>query len=423
MKELIHKLHLMLSIPLGIIISILCITGAILVFESELKELCSPSLYKTSNKNGNRALHINELMPIVKKQVADSVELVSVQIPSDPSSNYRFGIDGKGHASLLVDPYTGLVKGEVNPYGKNTFFSFVRRLHRWFLFENKRDGSISIGKMVTGTATLVLVLILISGVVIWMPKSLKQLKTRLKINASKNRFRFWYDVHLAGGMYALLILLVISLTALTWSFDWYRSGFYAVLGIEQSAKMQTSEKQGSEKQSSHKQGSHNSIAKREKSATADNEASQSRKARGGDERSKKDNQQQEHHSETHYTIWDRVAWELQQTVPAYKAITIRQGKATVSINSTGNTRASDSYTFNPHTGAITDVAYYKDQPRSAKVRGWIYSLHVGSWGGIATRILYFVVCLIGAALPLSGYYIYFKKRSGKRKIKARQAES
>ncbi|MCI6292733.1 MAG: PepSY domain-containing protein, partial [Bacteroidales bacterium] len=39
-----------------------------------------------------------------------------------------------------------------------------------------------------------------------------------------------------------------------------------------------------------------------------------------------------------------------------------------------------------------------------------HAIHVGSWGGIVTKILTFIVCVVGATLPLTGYYIYFKKR-------------
>lgn len=398
MKKIIHKLHLLPAIPLGIIISILCITGAILVFESELKEWCSPALYKASGTNRNEALPIQVLMPIVKRQLPDSITPVSVQIPANPTANYRISTGKQGHAALLVDPYNGQIKGEVSPYAKGTFFSFVRRLHRWFLFENKRDGSLSPGKMVTGTATLFFVFILISGAIIWIPRSSRQLKTRLRIHTGQSRFRFWYDTHLAGGIYALVLLLVISLTALTWSFSWYRNAFYALLGAEQKqAQTQTTQ------------------------AANGRPSQQNRSAEGGEQR-RRGRQSTGEPRETNYAMWDKVVHQLQDSVPTYKSISIEQGKATVSIHRTGNTRATNSYAFHPRTGQITEVSYYKDQPRQTKIRGWIYSLHVGSWGGIATRILYFIACLIGATLPLSGYYIYWKKRKTKHKKKHEKRE-
>ncbi|MEO5136381.1 PepSY domain-containing protein, partial [Bacteroides ovatus] len=39
----------------------------------------------------------------------------------------------------------------------------------------------------------------------------------------------------------------------------------------------------------------------------------------------------------------------------------------------------------------------------------IYSVHVGNWGGMFTRILTFIAALLGAALPLTGYYLWIKR--------------
>ena len=33
-------------------------------------------------------------------------------------------------------------------------------------------------------------------------------------------------------MYALIFVLAMALTGLTWSFNWYRTAFYAVCGVE-----------------------------------------------------------------------------------------------------------------------------------------------------------------------------------------------
>ena len=45
MRKFFAKVHLWLSIPFGIIIAIVCLTGAILVFETEILELGYPSRY------------------------------------------------------------------------------------------------------------------------------------------------------------------------------------------------------------------------------------------------------------------------------------------------------------------------------------------------------------------------------------------
>ncbi|MCC8087993.1 MAG: PepSY domain-containing protein [Rikenellaceae bacterium] len=426
MKKFISKIHLWLSIPFGLVIMILCLTGALLVFESEILEFSHPSLYR-ANITENGRMPISELMPKVKEQLPDSVLISSVQIPSNLKKNYRMGF-GQGRTSLLVDPYTAEVKGEVNPYARGTFFSFVRRCHRWFMFQYSR-GEFSWGKLITGVSTLVFVVIMITGIIIWVPKTIKLLKTRLSIKTNASRFRFWYDTHLAGGIWVALLLLAMCLTGLTWSFNWYRDGFYKVFGVDTSRPAQTVQQalqtggQGDSPSGERSGGGRpegnfeergggdrgNNPERTGASRVSGAGDSEGRSGRGGSERRGA--------GYTDYSAWDAVFASLSQSNPRFKTITVQSGSASVSNNRSGNTRASDSYTFDTRTGEITDSRLYKDQDKSAKIRGWIYAVHVGTWGGITTRILYFIACVVGASLPLTGYYIYLKKWRVRRKKK------
>lgn len=425
MKKFIAKIHLWLSVPFGVVITILCLTGALLVFETEIQEVTNPSLYKAKVSDSGR-MPINLLMPKVKEQLSDSVVISSVQIPSNSSKNYRMGF-GQGRTSLLVDPYTAEIKGQVSPSAKGTFYSFIRRFHRWFLFQYSRD-SFSWGKMITGVSTLVFVFIMITGIIIWVPKTLKMLKTRLSIKTNASRFRFWYDTHLAGGIWVALLLLTMCLTGLTWSFNWYRNGFYKVFGVETSAPsqvvQQTQQGQGNGR------GSQEGRPERV-DGNSDKQGQINREGRGGERPEGAENPERQERSGgrggyqrqggPNYAVWDDVYASLSKENPRAKAISIQNGTASVSINKRGNTRASDSYTFDGLTGEITDIKYYKYQDRSSKIRGWIYAVHVGTWGGMFTRILYFIACLAGASLPLTGYYIYLKKWRVRRKKKTRTA--
>ncbi|MDE5651036.1 MAG: PepSY domain-containing protein, partial [Duncaniella sp.] len=81
---------------------------------------------------------------------------------------------------------------------------------------------------------------------------------------------------------------------------------------------------------------------------------------------------------------------------------------TVTISNAGNTRASDKYDFNRRSGEVTLSAAYAASNEADKLRGWIYSIHTGSLGGVFTRILWLLGALLGASLPLTGYYIWIK---------------
>ena len=79
------------------------------------------------------------------------------------------------------------------------------------------------------------------------------------------------------------------------------------------------------------------------------------------------------------------------------------------------TPSGRTYMFDTANGNITGVQLYKDSARKGKISGWFYSLHIGSWGGLFTRILSFLAALLGATLPLTGYYLWVKRLYGKRK--------
>jgi len=97
------------------------------------------------------------------------------------------------------------------------------------------------------------------------------------------------------------------------------------------------------------------------------------------------------------------------------SITVSEGQVEVSLGNYGNNRATDSYTFDSETGKITGEQKYADKPAGDKMRGWIYAIHTGAWAGIAGRILAFLAALLGASLPLTGYYIWLKRICTKRK--------
>lgn len=379
MRKLFAKIHLWLSIPFGIIIAIVCLTGAILVFETEILEICYPSRYFVKEVKGE-PLSPAALLNAARQQLPDSVKINGLRVMQDPKKTYQVVLPGK-KAAAFINPYTAEITGIDDGQG---FFMQMMRLHRWLLDTYKRDGSFTLGKAVVGYSTLVLAFILISGLVIWYPRNKKALKNRLKIKTKAGWYRFFYDLHVSGGFYATLLLLVLTLTGLTWSFGWYRDAFYTVFGVE------TAQTQG------HTQ------------APASSDLKGKSGERGTRERGSKE-------KITNYTQWATVLADLQNRYPRYNSITIQDGSATVSAAQYSNTRGSDRYTFDPANGEITDVQLYKDLPNSGKIRGWIYSVHVGSWGGLTTRILSCLVSFLGAVFAITGYYFWIKKKIRKKK--------
>lgn len=328
MKTLFRQIHVWLSVPFGLIIALICFSGAALVFEKELDEYFRPDLYFVKHTEAE-PLPVEELIKRVEAQLPDSVSVTDVNVSSDPCRAYLLKLSQPRRASVYVDPYTGEIKGKG---GRTGFFQFMFRLHRWLLDSgNAGQEGIFWGKLVVGISTLLFVFVLISGVIVWFPRKWKLLKNSLKLSVNKGWRRFWYDLHVAGGVYALVLLLALALTGLTWSFPWYRTAFYNVCGVEL--------------------------------------------------------QQAATHEEKPFLQPDKP--NLQPDKP--------------------NLQPDKPNLQSDKTSLHSDKA--------AKVRKWIYSVHVGSWGGMPTRILTFLAALIGGILPLTGYYLWGKKLLNKRKRK------
>ena len=171
MKKFFAKIHLWLSIPFGIIIAIVCLTGAILVFEAEILEFCYPSRYFVKEIK-SEPLSPATLMDTAREQLPDSIKINGIRVSSDPKRTYQLILPGK-KAACFINPYTGEITGIDDGKG---FFMKIMRLHRWLLDEYKRDGSFAWGKTIVGYSTLVLAIIIISGLVIWYPRNKKALK-------------------------------------------------------------------------------------------------------------------------------------------------------------------------------------------------------------------------------------------------------
>lgn len=396
MKKIFRKIHLWLSVPFGLIITLVCFSGAMLVFENEANEWFRRDLYYVETVKGS-PLPMDKLLEKVATTLPDSVAVTGVSISSDPGRAYQVSLSKPRRASLYVDQYTGEVKGKSERSG---FFMFMFRMHRWLLDSmNPGNEGIFWGKMIVGVSTLLLVFVLISGIVIWWPRTRKALKNSLKITATKGWRRFWYDLHVAGGMYALIFLLAMALTGLTWSFPWYRTAFYKVFGVE----VQQRTAQGHEQKSDAQKRNTKLAAHREKKREGN-------EVRKGERSRRPENNHSDMYSVTSpFVYWQEIYDKLRRQNPEYKQISISSGTASVSFNRFGNQRASDRYSFNTDNGEFTETSLYQHQDKSGKIRGWIYSVHVGNWGGMFTRILTFIAALLGSALPLTGYYLWIKR--------------
>lgn len=356
MKKLFRKIHLWLSVPFGLFITLICFSGAMMVFEKEINEICRHDLYFVKEVK-EKPLSLDELMRTVAATLPDSVTITGVTVSPDTERAYQVSLSKPRRASIYVDQYTGEVKGRSD---RLPFYDTMFHLHRWMM-----GSSQGFGKWLVGTCTLLLVIILITGILMWLTNKHKPLAKSLTISFTKGWSRFWHDLHVAGGIYATVFLLLMALTGLTWSFSWYRTGFYSLFGVKASAEQRERGRAG-----------------------------------GG---------QTGHTPRVSFAHWQEVYENLAMAHPGYRQITLSEGSASVVPAGRNSLRASDRFDFDVRSGKITGSKPYAEQDKATKLRSAIYTVHVGSWGGIFTRILNFLVALLGATLPLTGYYLWIRR--------------
>ncbi|MDR3226981.1 MAG: PepSY domain-containing protein [Prevotellaceae bacterium] len=374
MKKTIRKIHLWISFPIGLIITIICLTGAILIFRTEIEETLYPERFFVKEINGE-PMTLDRLIPLVNSQLENN-SVAGVSISANPKRNYVMNLAEGSRVTAYVNPYTGKLV-EISQFGNN-FFAKIMQIHRWLL-------NVKIGKPITGYSTLLLVIILITGIIIVVPKNRKGVKRLYTINVNKGWKRFWYDMHLSAGTLTCMILLTLALTGLTYSFKWYNVGVYKLFGAELPTMNHNQHNRNNEQQ---KQGNQQTDSGDRNAQSID------------------------------FTHWQNIFEEIRNQNIDYKIIAIQNESATVSQKRIwGNVRAADRYTFDAKTGEITAYQPYAKADKSTKIRGWLYTLHVGAWGGWFSKIITFIAALVGASLPLTGYYIFYKKRKKRKKEK------
>jgi len=204
-------LHRWLGIVTGLVVFVVAVTGCLYVFEKEAREIFQYKYYHVAVSDSSK-MNLGELQKIVQQKFpGDAIN--SIRFLEKKDAAYIFNT--RKNKAISVNPYTGGIIGVRNT--KKDFFNVVLRLHRTLLLGHT-------GEQIIKWNVLVFFILCISGLILWWPKQKNFLKRAVTIKfKTKNRKRFNWDLHTVLGFYALLLLLLISLTGMFWVFDSVKS--------------------------------------------------------------------------------------------------------------------------------------------------------------------------------------------------------
>jgi len=379
-KKIIGQIHLWLGLASGLVVVILGITGCLYAFIDELE----PIVYKQHVVIEQRAftplpLPVHFLKASAQQAIGAEYPITRFEIPGAADRTYKFSASKRDEKaktyfgeiiysySAYVNPYTGKVLKVEN--GKYEFFNLVVALH-YDLFLHK------LGKQIVGWSTIIFIVLLISGIVLWWPKNKA---------AAKQRFWFrwkdttqWkrknYDLHNIFGFYTMILALIIALTGLVWAFPWFND---SVQFLANGGK--TTEKP--------------------KPTLSDTTLLSSK------------------------SNLDHIISQVRAEVPVanYYFINLpREKKSTLSVSASGigsERYRFTSYQFDQYTGTLLKKDTFKNKNTGQQLRSMNYDIHVGSILGLPGKILAFLASFVAAGLPVTGFYIWLGRKKKKKKKK------
>ena len=129
LKNIFRQIHLWLSVPFGLIVVIICLSGALLIFERDFGHIGQTEVAS----NGRSALPMDSILNSAQRYLADSNQIVGVTTYPDSEHAYKVMLAKPAMAAIWVNQYTGEVLGK---YDRPAVF---KRASRASLGGRKRD--------------------------------------------------------------------------------------------------------------------------------------------------------------------------------------------------------------------------------------------------------------------------------------------
>ena len=374
-KKKILFIHRWLGIISGLLVVFIAITGSMLAFEDEGRDYLEHDNYHIAHPASATTPATAEAFGarLSLDQMVDTFRLYNPKIKIN-SIRFKETADAAvvfftKDKYVFINPYTSRITATVPV--KSDFFYVVKMLHTSLMLGD-------VGKTIVHINVLLFFTICLSGLVMWWPRKWSLFRSAASIKTSGSRKRLNYDLHRALGFYALPVLLIISFTGLFMASDVTKK----LVSFVTSSPMPK---------------------KDEDAVTVSKPMEAAARVR-----------------KHHYSLDSAYAYAsahypgARETliVPATKETPIRIAmRYPYTI-----VRNQNTLYFNPSDGSLVKADLYADYNGYDKMARSNYNLHTGKIGplGIFSKILWCMMALIAASLPITGFCIWMgkKKKSG-----------
>ena len=387
-KKWTGKLHLRFGLSIGLIIFIVSVTGALYVFKDEIENFTRKDVIYHNEQNiaQKQILPIRVLEKAVDNQVKEKFKIHWVNVPIDKKMSYQFyWYEHNTNAWNYFDEFPIYKVAYVNPYDgkvlrvydeKNGFFQIVKMIHWSFLL--KQDW----GKYVVGIPVIIFIIMLISGIILWWPKNKAARKQRFSFRWEniKSWKRKNYDLHNILGFYASIFALIFSITGLFYAFFVIQTMMYVVFSGGNTVYPDFS----------------HITTKAPLEARND-------------------------------TTLDKVINTVRTNYPDSYGFSVDLGHPHMDDHEHPNFSVfvkhlsysyhkNSSLIFDENSGELLHTHNHEDKDLGEKAIAANYDVHVGSILGLPTKIIAFIVSIICASLPVTGFLVWYGRRKKTKKI-------
>lgn len=362
-KKLIGTLHLWLGLASGLVVFIIAVTGCIYAFQMEIKDLTQP--YRFVERQEQAVLLPSQLQAIAEKELPGKHVHAVQYTQGEAAQVIFFHFDPWHYYIAYLNPYSGEVL-KVKDVDWD-FFRIVLMGHFYLWLPE------AIGQPLIASATLIFVVMLISGLILWWPRNQNGTRQRFTIKWNARWRRRNYDLHSVLGFYVTGIALILALTGLVWGFEWFASGVFKIAGGKELLPYQDPPS--------------------DTTATA---------ALAG------------------MPALDQVYHLMRREYPTAEAIEVHppeSPQSSIAANANPDARTYyqiDYRYFDQYTLLELPVEHYWGRVETAsaadKLMRMNYDIHTGAILGLPGKILAFCASLLCASLPITGFLVWWGRR-------------
>lgn len=220
-RKKLLQFHTWTGLTVGLVIVFLAVTGASFVLRPQLDDIVYGNLRVVPACDARLPL---DTLAANARAVHPAAKLHSFEVTAERESSLVVKFtDGD---MVYMNPCTGKVLGIQNEYGG--FFGIVNWLHRFKFIDE--------GRLVAGWFNVVfLTLLIIGGFALWWPRKGHSVKNALKFNPRLPGAARTINLHKVVGIYAGIVLLAITFTALPIAFVPFQTMFYWMTGTSKLA--------------------------------------------------------------------------------------------------------------------------------------------------------------------------------------------